>query len=106
MTNRHSLTIMKIRGKTGTKKNTEGGTHMSRTTRCAYDGQIRGWLIQKRKELGLSQGKVAEAAGISQPSYCDIENGVTRTPKPETAKKIAAIVGEPWTRFYEEDENE
>ena len=79
---------------------------MSRTTQEADAAKIRGWLIEKRKALGFSQGQVAVAAGISQPSYCAIENGVTKTPKPETAKKIAAFVGIPWTRFYEGDEDE
>ena len=79
---------------------------MSRTTQQADAAKIRGWLIEKRKALGFSQGQVAAAVGISQPSYCDIENGVTKNPKPETAKKIAAFVQIPWTRFYEGDEDE
>jgi DNA-binding XRE family transcriptional regulator len=79
---------------------------MGRTTQKAGAEKVRSWLISKRKELGLSQGQMAAAGGISQPSYCDIENGVTKTPKMETSKKLAAFIGEHWTRFYEEDENE
>ena len=79
---------------------------MGRTTQKAGAEKVRSWLIELREAAGMTQGQVAEEAGISQPSYCDIENGVTKTPKMETSKKLAAFIGEPWTRFYEEDENE
>lgn len=36
-------------------------------------------LKQRRKDLGYSQAKVAEAVGLSQPSYGDIENGKTQS---------------------------
>lgn len=63
---------------------------------------MRNWLITIRAERGISQKDVAAAAGISQPSYCDIEKG-NQNPRVETAKKIAAALGFEWTRFYEED---
>lgn len=65
--------------------------------------KVREWLIQIREAKGLTQGAVANAAGIAQPSYFEIEKGIS-TPRPETAMKIAAAIGFPWTRFYEEEE--
>lgn len=54
----------------------------------------------------MTQGAVANAIGIAQPSYYEFEKGIS-TPKPENAKKIAAVLGFEWTRFYEdEDEQE
>lgn len=67
--------------------------------------KVRGWLIAMREEQGLTQGAVAAAAGIAQPSYFEIERGMS-TPKPDTAKKIGAALGFSWTRFYEEEESE
>ena len=64
-------------------------------------GKVRSWLIETRKKQELTQGAVAAAAGISQPSYCAIENG-TSDPKIETAKLIGNALGFPWTDFYEE----
>lgn len=65
---------------------------------------VRKWLIARREELDMTQGQVAEQVGISQPSYCDIESGKTKYPRPETAKKIGAVLGFSWTRFFEDDE--
>lgn len=65
--------------------------------------KVRNWLIQCRGQKDMTQGDVANAAGIAQPSYFEIEKGIS-TPRPETAKKIAAVLGFEWTRFYEEDE--
>ncbi|WP_049237231.1 XRE family transcriptional regulator [Moraxella canis] len=36
-------------------------------------------LKQRRDELGYSQAKVAELAGMAQPSYGDLENGKTKS---------------------------
>ena len=64
---------------------------------------MRDWLISTRKEAQKSQEDVAREAGISQPSYHAIEAGKAN-PRPETAKKIAAVLGFPWPRFYEDEE--
>lgn len=64
---------------------------------------MRKWLRDIRKAQGLSEGAVAAAAGITQVAYHWIETG-ERTPRPETAMKIAAVLGFPWTRFYEDEE--
>lgn len=64
---------------------------------------MRKWLRDIRKARGLTEGAVAAAAGITQVAYHWIETG-KRTPRPETAKKIAAVLGFEWTRFYEDEE--
>ena len=74
---------------------------MSRKAESVDPGRIRVWLIEIREEQGLTQGAVAMAAGIAQPSYFEIEKGIS-TPKPDTAKRIGGVLGFPWTRFYEE----
>ena len=55
-----------------------------------------------RKEKGLTQKDVADAAGISQVAYCNIENG-KRRPSVAVAKRIAAVLGVDWTEFFEEE---
>ena len=62
---------------------------------------MRKWLRIARVEKDMSQKKLCEKIGISQPSYCLIENGKVN-PRPSTAKKIAAVLGVDWTRFYDE----
>lgn len=64
---------------------------------------MRNWLSDMRKAKGMSQAAASKAVGIAQASYCYIENG-KRRPSVETAKKIAALLGFDWTRFYEEGE--
>ncbi len=61
-------------------------------------------LLAIRKQRGMTQKSVAEQAGIRQNSYCNIEKG-KRGVSVETAKRIAAVLGFEWTRFYE-DANE
>ena len=62
---------------------------------------MRTWLIDLRKQQNLSQSEVAQAAKISQPSYCNIENGKLN-PKPKTAKRIADVLRFDWTEFFKE----
>lgn len=45
-----------------------------------------------RKKTGFSQKQVANAAGISQPTYSNIENG-KRNPTLKTLRKIAEALG-------------
>lgn len=61
---------------------------------------MRKWLVELREANGLTQKALAEQAMISQPSMCDIEKGVNN-PRPETAKRIAAILNFDWTRFFD-----
>ncbi len=58
------------------------------------------WLEEIRICRGLSQKDVAEAANISQPTYSNIEKG-KRGVSVDTARRIAAVLGFEWTRFYE-----
>ena len=62
---------------------------------------MRTWVKEARLAKSLTQGQVAGAAGISESYFCQIETG-QRTPRPETAKSIATVIGVDWTRFYEE----
>ena len=59
---------------------------------------MRDWLVTLR--AGRSQSKVAKEIGIAQSTYASIETGY-RTPSVATAKKIADVLGFPWTRFFE-----
>ncbi len=61
---------------------------------------MRSWLIEARLQKGLTQKEVAELVQISQPSICDIEQG-NKTPRPDTAKRIAKVLGFDWTRFFD-----
>jgi len=61
---------------------------------------LRKWLIELRK--GYSQTQIAEAVGISQQMYSAIELG-ERRPSVEVAKKIAAVLGFHWTKFFEDE---
>ena len=67
--------------------------------------KVRHWLIACREAQGMTQGYVANASGLAQPSYFEFEKGLS-TPKPETAKRIAAVLGFPWTRFYDDETEE
>lgn len=58
-------------------------------------------IIDERKRTGKSQEEIALEVGISRAGYANIENG-KRTPSVPVAKKIAAVLGFDWTRFYDE----
>ncbi|NLX86613.1 MAG: helix-turn-helix transcriptional regulator [Clostridiales bacterium] len=62
---------------------------------------MRKWLIDIRN--GRTQAQIAKAAGITQQMYSFIELG-ERRPSVEVAKKIAAVMGFHWTRFFEDEE--
>ena len=64
---------------------------------------MRKWLIDIRN--GRTQAQIAKAAGITQQMYSFIELG-ERRPSVEVAKKIAAVMGFHWTRFFEEEDEE
>lgn len=65
---------------------------------------MRKWLVDIRTSVKRSQQEVADAAGISQSYYAGIETGIRGKPlSVPVAKKIAAVLGFDWTRFYEED---
>ena len=56
-----------------------------------------------RMMAGLSQADIANATGLNAAAISLIERG-KRTPRPKTAKKIAAVLGFDWQKFYEGDE--
>lgn len=58
------------------------------------------WLTELRQKKGITQKTVARLANITQPAYCNIENG-RKCPSVETAQKIAKVLGFPWTKFFE-----
>lgn len=62
---------------------------------------MRKWLIDIRKKKGLSQKSVCEAVDIAQPTYWEYEHGEC-TPTVPIAKKVAALLGFDWTRFYDD----
>ena len=62
---------------------------------------MRKWLFELRN--GYTQTQIAKAVGISQQMYSFIELG-ERRPSVEVAKKIAAVMGFHWTRFYEDED--
>ena len=63
---------------------------------------MRDWLLAIRNNRCMSQKDVADMSGISQPSYCNIENG-RRNPDVSTAKAIANVLGFAWTDFFDGD---
>ena len=58
------------------------------------------WLVEIRGKR--SQQSVADEIGMSQSGYASIETGA-RTPSVPTAKRIAAVMGFDWTRFFEDE---
>ena len=56
-----------------------------------------------RRERGMTQKALAEAAGVSQPFIHDLENG-NRNAKPETLACIAAALGCTIDELYERKE--
>ena len=63
---------------------------------------MREWLRQARLDRSLTQAETAEAVGIAQNSYSNIENGARR-PSPELAQRLGAVLGFRWTRFFEDE---
>ena len=59
------------------------------------------WLEAIRNERGLSQRSVAEAAEIAQATSRNIEKG-KRGISVKVAKRIAAVLGFEWTKFFED----
>ena len=63
--------------------------------------QFREWLKQLRLEQNLNHEGVANAANIHRAYYTMIEGG-HRNPSVDVAKRIAAVLGFEWTRFFED----
>ena len=56
----------------------------------------------KRKKKLLTQQQLAELVGVDRTLISKIESGAA-TPSVTTAKKIAAVLGFHWTRFFEDE---
>ena len=67
---------------------------------------MRHWLKELRsKSENMTQEQLAKKVGISRTMITEIENG-NANPSVKVAKKIAAVLGIDWTRFYDDDSNE
>lgn len=60
-------------------------------------------LKRIRLMSGMTQKELAKIAGVNQNSLTKYEAG-TRTPRPETAKRIADALGFDWKKFYPGDD--
>ena len=56
----------------------------------------------EREKKRLTQQQLAELVGVDRTLISKIESGAA-TPSITTAKKIAAVLGLDWTRFFEDD---
>ena len=63
---------------------------------------MRKWLIEIRQKNDLTQEQVATMCGISRQYYSFVERGERNVPVP-TAKKIAAVLGFSWDKFFEDE---
>lgn len=51
-------------------------------------------LAGYRKQAGLTQGELAEAAGLTQGAITHLESGRTRSPEIATLRKIVRALGD------------
>ena len=58
--------------------------------------------IERKKKL-LTQQQLAELVGVDRTLISKIESGAA-TPSVTTAKKIAAVLGFHWTRFFDDEQ--
>ena len=64
---------------------------------------MRQWLVNARMGKNLTQQELADKVGITRQFIGILENELTATPHPNTAKKIAEVLGFDWTKFFEDD---
>lgn len=60
--------------------------------------------LEREKKL-LTQQQLADLVGVDRTLISKIENGAA-TPSVTTAKKIAAVLGFDWVKFFEDDGND
>ncbi len=65
---------------------------------------MRTWLKDIRAKKELTQQEVANAANVDVTMISKIEVG-ERQPSVKVAKRIAAVLGFDWTRFYEDEDD-
>ena len=59
-------------------------------------------MAKAREEISMTQEELATTTGVTRQMISAIERDAAR-PSVELAKKIAAILGIDWTRFYDEE---
>ncbi len=67
-------------------------TVKSRSNNAVETG-LAGWIRSTRKDLGISQRALADAAGLSRSYLCDIERGRGLQPSVATLDKLAEALG-------------
>ena len=65
---------------------------------------MRSWLKELRHKSHLTQEQLAKKVGISRTMITEIENG-NANPSVKVAKKIAAVLGFDWTRFFDDEDD-
>ena len=65
---------------------------------------MKNWLGHARELKGFTKRKLAEVVGIESSNIGKYEAG-KRRPSPEVTKKIAAVLGFDWTRFFEDPDS-
>lgn len=62
----------------------------------------RQWLIDARRELGLTQEELAVQAGVSVATVSLYEKGKTcKKVNARTVRKVCEVLNVDWHRFYE-----
>ena len=55
--------------------------------------ELAGLLRQLRDRAGLTQAELAKAAGLSPRAVSDLERGINRTARRDTAVRLAGALG-------------
>ena len=63
------------------------------------------YFQKSRRKKFLTQQDVEELTGIDTATLSLYENGL-RMPTVENAKKLGSVYDVPWTKFFEEDEDD
>lgn len=61
--------------------------------RLANDSDLAAFVRARRRELGLSQGRLAEIAGLRRATVADLERGQARGVRLETATALLDALG-------------
>lgn len=67
--------------------------------------KMRRWMAEARAQKKLTQQELALEVNVSQRAIAAYELG-DRNPSVKTAQRLGEVLCIPWTRFYEEPEEE